>query len=346
MTARKKVAVVLASHGEAETPGFIENYRVSLHTLSHASTVMRIPVPLRHLISLSSSLKKRFRKAPGATGSPQNLITRAQALLLQRHLDLHPASSCIAFDVRAAHSAAIPYVEQVLAETACHDGRIVVPMAPVENALSCGLICAHLAASQTAGELYRTRVVGRLWTDDGLIRAYLGHLLAVDRKLPVRLSPRNLLLLTFHGTLVRDASGRDPDFRTGRDETAAFVMRLKAAIEADDRNPWGMVMTAYLNHDVGGEWTRPSFEEACQAIVAGGYERVWIFAAGYFSDGNETIHRAAQLSAASQGLRVEAIPCLNDSPGFVEYLAGRVAGAAAQILGFSGEGLPDAATFD
>ncbi|NTV02213.1 MAG: ferrochelatase [Chlorobiaceae bacterium] len=345
MTARRKIAVILASHGEAETPGFIENYRVSLHTLSHASTVMRIPVPLRHLISLSSSLKKRFRKAPGAAGSPQNLLTREQAALLQQHLDRHPASSGIAFDVRAAHSASRPYVEQVLAQTSGHDGQVVVPMAPVDNALSCGLICAHLSEARHAGELHRVRVVGRLWNDDALIRSYLDHLFATGRKLPERAGPRNLLLLTFHGTLVRDASGREPDFRTGRDETASFARRLTAAIEADDRNPWGTVMVAYLNHDVGGEWTRPSFEEAGRAIKDGGYDGVWLFAAGYFSDGNETLHRAAQLSAAVPGLGVEALPCLNGSPGFAEYLAGRVTRAAVQILRFSGDGLDDVASF-
>ena len=343
MTVRKKIAVILASHGEAETPGFIENYRVSLQTLSHASEVMRIPVPLQHLISLSSSFRKRFRAVPGAGGSPQNSLTRSQAALLQQHLDRHSASSGIDFDVRAAHSASVPYVEQVLAGTSGHDGQVVVPMAPVDNALSCGLICAHLASSLPADKLHRVKVVGRLWSDDGLIRAYLDHLFASGRRLPERAGRRNLLMLTFHGTLVRDRNGMEPGFRTGREETAAFARRLIAAIEADPRNPWGMVTAAYLNHDVGGEWTQPSFEEATRTLADEGHDGVWLFAAGYFSDGNETLHRAAQLAGAVEGLRVEAIPCLNDSPGFAEYLAGRVAGAAAQILRFSGDGVPDAA---
>ncbi|NTU68099.1 MAG: ferrochelatase [Chlorobiaceae bacterium] len=344
MTARRKVAVILASHGEAETPGLIENYRVSLHTLSRASQVMRIPVPLQHLISLSSSVKKRLA-ARGSGGSPQNGLTRSQASLLQRCLDLHPASSCIEFDVRAAHSASMPYIEQVLTDTSGHDGQVVIPMAPVDHALSCGLICAHLAASLPVDALHRVKVVGRLWSDDELVRAYLSHLLGDAGRLPERAGRHNLLLLTFHGTLVRDSEGREPGFRTGRDETAAFARRLTAALEADPRNPWGTVMTTYLNHDVGGEWTRPAFEESCQAITAGGYDGVWLFAAGYFSDGNETIRRASELSGTGQGLRVEAIPCLNDSLAFAEYLAGKVVGAAGQILRFSGEAIPDAARF-
>jgi ferrochelatase len=346
MTARKRIAVVLASHGEAETSGFIENYRVSLHTLSHASEVMPIPLPLQHFISLSSSLKKRLRSAPGAGGSPQNRLTREQAARLQQHLDRHPASSGIEFEVRTAHSASVPYVEQVLSETSGHDGQIVIPMAPVDNALSCGLICSHLAATIPAGLLHRVKVVGRLWTDDALVDAYLEHIFGSGRKFPGQAGRGNVLVLMFHGTLVRDREGLEPSFRTGRLETAAFAGRLKAAIEADSRNPWGTIEVAYLNHDVGGEWTQPSFEEVSRALAVGGYDAAWLLPAGYFSDGNETLYRAAQLAGALQGMQIEAIPCLNDSPGFSEYLAGRVAGAAAQILRFSGDGLPDAASFD
>jgi protoporphyrin/coproporphyrin ferrochelatase len=335
MTARKKIAVILTSHGEAETIGFIENYRVSLHTLSRASEVMVIPVPLQHLISFSSSLKKRMRNGHGTSGSPQNMLARSQSAMLQHHLDRHPASSGIEFDVRTAYSASRPYVEQVLAETMGHDGQIVVPMSPVDNSLSCGLLCGHLAAAYPSGALHRVKVIGRLWTDEALQRAYLDHLFDGGRRLPEKGGRGNALLLLFHGTLVRDKKGGTPSFRTGFEETAAFARNLASRIEADGRNPWDAIMVAYLNHDVGGEWTRPSFEEVCRTLAGSGYGHVSLFAAGYFSDGNETIHRREELAGLDSGLRVESIPCLNDSPFFAGYLAGRVAGGAAQILGFS-----------
>jgi ferrochelatase len=346
MPARKRIAVILASHGEAETSGFMENYRVSRHTLSRASEVMHIPIPLQHIISLSSSLKKKMhagRRSGG--GSPQNRLTRSQAALLQRHLDLHPASSGIEFDVRAAHSASEPYVERVLADTMGHDGQVIVPMAPVDNALSCGLLCGHIAGSCFAGSLHRVKVVGRLWSDEALHRAYLDHLFGDARWLPEREGRENSLLLLFHGTLVRDKEGNLPTFRTGCDETAAFARKLVAGIGSDCRNPWGRIAVAYLNHDVGGEWTKPAFEDVCRELAGNGGDHVSIFAAGYFSDGNETIRRAELLAAEAPGVRVESIPCMNDSPVFAGYLAGRVVGAAAQILGFSGDASSDAVTF-
>lgn len=332
MGANKRIAVILASHGEAETLRFVENYRVSLHTLSRAATVMPIPLPLRHVISFSSSFRKRFRSASGASGSPQNRITRTQAEQLQVHLDRYHSSSDARFKVLAAHSASEPYLEAVLAGVGHYDGQIVIPMAPVDNSLICGQICRHIADSWPSGKLHRVRVIGRLWTDEALYRAYLDHLLG-GRSVQPRTGGRGTaLVLLFHGTIVKDGKGAEPSFHTGRAETAEFARRLAERIAADPRNPWDTITTAYLNHDVGGEWTSPSFEEVCREIRAGGFADVSLFAAGYFSDGNETLTRASVLESVSPGIRVESIPCLNDAPVFTEYLAGRVAGAAAQIF--------------
>jgi ferrochelatase len=339
-----KIAVVLAAHGEAETAGFFENYRVSRHTLMRASTVMHIPPALQQLISISSSIKKKRGAGAYPGGSPQNGVTRAQAVALQRYLDQYSASSGIGFEVRAAYSASEPYVEEVLSATSGYAGQVLVPMAPVDNSLSCGLHCRHIAEAYAAGALHRVKVLGRLWSDDALCGPYLDHLFGRDRRVGASASEKkeSALMLLFHGTLVRDKSGAAPAFHTGLEETLSFAAKLTSAIEADVRNPWGTVRTAYLNHDVGGEWTRPSFEEACRTLISDGAARVSLFAAGYFADGNETIRRAAFFADTAPAIEVESIPCLNDSPAFTSYLARRVAAAAAQILRFSGDSRADA----
>ncbi len=58
MSDNKKIAIILAAHGEAETSRFIENYRVSRRTLEHAAAVMGVPPVLQVGISLFSALKK------------------------------------------------------------------------------------------------------------------------------------------------------------------------------------------------------------------------------------------------------------------------------------------------
>ncbi len=333
---RKRIAVILASHGEAETGGLAENYRVALHTLSGAASLMPIPVPLQHFIALGTSLKKRLGLVPGGSGSPQNSLTRLQAAALQRDLDAHPVASQARFHVYPAYSASEPSVERMIESTAGHDGQVVVPMAPVDNALVCGRICGHIASGRPAERLHRIRVVGQLWRDEALHAACLEHLLGSARTKPGG-NRKSALLLLFHGTLVRDGKGAEPSFHTGRKETAGFAGRLASLIMADPRSQWDEVRVAYLNHDVGGEWTHPSFEDACRKLIEEGFGRVSLFPAGYFSDGNETLYRAAELLKLAPGITADPIPGLNDSPAFIAFLAARVTGAATQILGFSGE---------
>ncbi|MBN1929263.1 MAG: ferrochelatase [Chlorobiaceae bacterium] len=333
--AAKRIAVILGAHGEAETGGFVENYRVSLHTLQRASELIAVPVPLQHFISFSASLRK---KITGKTaGSPQNPLTRRQSSELQKLLDQRSQAAFpeLSFEVMAAFSASAPSVETALEKRHGYDGLIVVPMAPVDNALICGLLCRHLAETCSPAELARTRVIGRLWTDDALHRVCLDHLFGQADLPPATRKERNALMLLFHGTLVEDRNGAPPSFHTGQAETASFARRLTALIEADPRNPWGTVMTAYLNHDVGGRWSSPSFEEASRMVAAQGKRRLSLFAAGYFSDGNETVGRERYCSALEPEMRAETIPCLNDSPRFISFLADRVEAAARQILVFS-----------
>ncbi len=129
--------------------------------------------------------------------------------------------------------------------------------------------------------------------------------------------------------------GETPHFRTGLDATRCFAQRLQQLIQADSRNPYGRVMTVYLNHNVGGEWTKPSFEETCTILRKERALNVDLFAPGYFSDGNETIHRAAELKALASVEKAALIPCVNSAPAFTAWLSSRVLDAARQILSMS-----------
>jgi len=327
----KKIAVILAAHGEAESAGFMENYRVSRRTLQHASTVMAVPPVLQTGISLFSTLKKKLR--PAANGSPHNRITRQQAELLQRYLDACSLNSDVSFAVLSAFSASDPAVEEVIDATSHCDARILVSMSPVDNDLTCGQLCRYLGGKLTTDDLSRVTVISRFWSDPTLYGLCAGHVVAESASHGLQRSEANTLLLLFHGTLVGDSRGEPPRFRTGRHETAHFAEQLTAAIEKDATHPYGRVVTAYLNHDVGGEWTKPSFEEVAGQLRRSGVANVALFAAGYFADGNETLHRAEELRRmTSSSAAVRSIPCMNASGAFTRYLGRRVVGAVSQIL--------------
>ena len=336
MQPKKKIAVILAAHGEAETTRFLENYRVTRQTLAHASQVMPIPGALQMTIAVSSSLKKLIRSRTNSEASPHNSITRDQVGALQQLLDDLPSATQFDFKVYAAFSASPPYMEQVIEQTRSYDGEVIVSMSPIDNTLSCGMLCSYLAASRNLEELGKVKVLSRFWSDERLYSMYCDYLfqnsLESYRTGKAVKDEKRVLLLLFHGTLVKDAKGDPPLFRTGCQETMMFAQRLKEAFFGDPRNPYGRILTVYLNHNVGGEWTRPSFEEVTEMLKEEASVVVDLFGCGYFADGNETIHRAGELMNSSSVIKAKSIPCLNCTPAFTGYLASRVTDAARQIM--------------
>ena len=337
MALKAKIAVVLAAHGEAESSRFVENYRVTRHTLAHASKVMPIPGLLQRAIAVSSSLKKMLRSRSDAQGSPHNRITREQVEALQHCLNLSLLSGMYDFEVHAAFAVSPPYVEHILDETRSCAGQVVVSMAPVDNTLSCGQLCSYLASSRAPSELGSIKVLSRFWSDERLYALYCDHLFESNsRNRPTQQSQpvdeNRILLLLFHGTLVKDLKGEPPLFRTGEAESRTFSERLQKVILKDCRNPYRRVMVAYLNHNVGGEWTQPSFEEVCSTLSRENAVCVDLFGCGYFADGNETIYRAEELLRLSAVQQATSLPCINTAPAFTEWLAVKVTDAARQIM--------------
>ena len=336
MASRKKIAVILAAHGEAETTRFMENYRVTRETLAHASRVIPIPGALQKTIAVTSSLKKLIRSRNNAACSPHNKITRDQARELQQYFDTLPSAKEFDFQIHAAFSASPPYVEHIIEQTRNYDGQVIVSMSPIDNTLSCGQLCSYLAASRSLEDLSTVKVLSRFWSDERLYPMYCNYLFqnSLDnisaRK--AQKTENRLLLLLLHGTLVKDKKGDPPSFRTGHEQTRMFAERLHQVILEDPRNPYGRIMIGYLNHNVGGEWTKPSFDEICLMLQKEKSVSVDLFGCGYFADGNETIHRADELLSSSSIKEATSIPCLNCTPEFTAYMASKVINAARQII--------------
>lgn len=334
----KKIAVIVVAHGEAETAGFFDNFSMTRHTLGHASEVMSIPKPLQLLISVVSGLKNssRFRRIDYA--SPQNELTRKQAAAVGRKLMRHAETGDFEFEVFSAFSATPPFLGEVIDSTRHYDAQIMLYMAPVENSLNCGSICGYLEKNYTGSDLAATNVISRFWEDRDLLDLYLDH---IFRYAGLRSESRRrstALVLAFHGTLVADAHGNAPSFHTGLQETLAFAGSLEKAVKNDARNVYEQVCIAFLNHDVGGEWSTPSLEQTLGRLKKENTEHVSLFSAGFFSDGNETLLKAEQALKAGGIGDTCTIPCINDSDAFAGYLAERIVRAAKQISMLTGSG--------
>ena len=328
----KKVAVIMVGHGEAETAGFLDNFAMTRHTLSHASGVMSIPRPLQLLISLGAGLKNssRFRRINYV--SPQNELTRKQAAAVGRRLMQHPEKEDLVFEVFPAFFVTPPFFEEVIDNTRCHDVQIMLYMAPVENSLNCGSICGYLKGNYAGQELAGVKVVSRFWEDESLLHVYHDHIFQHAALCGDGGTAQSALVLVFHGTLVADARGNAPSFHTGLEETMAFGESLRKFIRSDARNSFGQIHVSFLNHDVGGEWTTPSLEQTLDRLKKEDTEHVALFSAGFFSEGNETLLKAKEALLKSGIGSTSYIPCVNDSDAFVEYLSERIVAAAKQVI--------------
>ncbi|NTW50323.1 MAG: ferrochelatase, partial [Chlorobiales bacterium] len=328
---KKRIAVIVTAHGEAESASVKEHYQVAKHTIEHVAQVMQIPTPVRAFVPIAAGLGNGIKWRKDGYRSPHNEITRAQAQRIASRLSELYDTPGIEFDVRACFGASSPYVEDVLKDTKDYDGQVIVSMTPIDSRLSCGLICYHVAGSYTPKEFAKVRVISRHWDDENLISIYKDHIFG-ERKKIQDLDERRVLALVLHGTVVRDAKGGDPGFHAGLDETYSFAERMKAAVLADPRNHYGRVVIAYLNHAVGGEWTRPSFEETLETLQKEDIKELALFPCGYFADGGETTGRAKILLSAAKIRNVIYIDCINTAPAFIDLLAKRVITATQNLI--------------
>jgi protoporphyrin/coproporphyrin ferrochelatase len=320
----KRIAVILVAHGEAETDSFFENFSMIRHTLAHAGEVMKLPRPLQLVASLAGGLKNKVTFRAQKYLSPQNRITRQQASLLQEKLNRVMIPRLTNIEVYSAFHATPPFVKNIVEQTSGHDLQLLISMSPIDNRLTSGNLQQLSARYSHVNGQRSPVVVHGFWKDAGLRQVCLDHLFCHGKT-----GERSALVLTFHGTLVKDTKGGIPRFHTGLKEMQEMGSSLRDAILIDPRNSYDYIEIAYLNHDVGGTWTKPSLAEALNALSSKGIRDVDIFSCGYFSDGTETILHAQKEAAASSVKTIRILPCINDSEAFADFLAEKVAAVVA-----------------
>lgn len=319
----QRVRVILAAHGEAESAGFVENFQVGRKTLAHAAGVMHLSAPLRLAVSSLGGLRKRLQ---GGAGSPHNDNTRQQAVALQAALSEQGRAL---YRVEAAFASSPPYLEDVIDLPDDVDRQFVISMIPTDSRLSCGLIC-HALCDADADTRGRTTVIARMWDDRRLTAIHRDH---VQTHFPTKTAePPCCLVLILHGTLVRDNNGDPPGFHAGVEEKAGYGEALREALMAVPDRPWQRVELAYLNHGVGGQWSRPTLENRMKRLAKEGVRSVVAYPCEHLVDGGETV-QLSKVLAASDVPETHCLPCLNSTAPFVDYLVARLGAADADSRG-------------
>ena len=326
---RKKYAVVVTTYGEVEKVTVKNLWPCSRKILKVVTRqIVKIPTAMIYFIADYRSTKHYFNWKLNRYRSSLLTINRAQTRTLA---DFIAASgntllSRAEVNVFDAYYFVPPYLDDLLPQLRQeYDGIVVVPMIPVESAFSCGVACQMVLDLYGDSTFAQVRVMSKLWKDDRLHNIYIDYLFG-QLSAPVRLHKKGKigLILVIHGTLVKNRAGKPPKLFTGLEETIAFFDVMKRKIMAHPDNIFSDVRQGCLNHSTGGEWTADTIEKALEEFKREGYQGVVMFPYGFFADNSETEYDASKKLENAAFPLSQYVRCINESPEFGRWLAGRV----------------------
>lgn len=128
------------------------------------------------------------------------------------------------------------------------------------------------------------------------------------------------VIFTAH-SLPQEAATRAPWYVEQLETTAKGIAKIIGLTR------WQL---AFQSQTRGGEWLGPQPELVLQELSQQGYHKTLIVPLGFISEHLETLYDldiSLRDWAASQGITIIRVPCLNDSPDLIETLAQLVEGA-------------------
>jgi len=322
--------VVLLTYGEPPAAAFREQLSYSWRILwGLTRRVAPIPPVVIPLIAVSRARMRVALWRKHEYASPIEAITHAQARALERALDArgdgagsNGNGNGLPWRVHVAYEFRRPLLADVLAALPPGDPVAIAPMYVAESEFTHEIARGQIEARRARGEPGADTAC----VVPGLDAEMLGELsaahvlteMALRRATP---GPDWALLLAAHGTLLAPPR----PMNTGLDATTAVADAIARRLAPH----FGRIERGWLNHTVGGEWTKPAADVAVRDLVAAGYRRLVYFPYGFLADNAESQLEGRMLLAAEPGLvEVLHLPCLNDSTG----LASALGHAAARAL--------------
>lgn len=265
----------------------------------------------------------KYREIWMAEGSPLAVHTGRQAALLRSTLAGQAADSPIA--VEAGMRYGEPSIGAALGRLrAAGCTRIVVlPLYPqyaasttasVRDALDAALAAAPGASADPQPEI---RFVEQFHDDAGYIDALAGLVTAHWQANGTLASRGARLIMSFHGLPQRAVDRGDPYQRECLATASLLAARLGLAPQ-----DW---MATFQSRFGRAEWLKPYTEPTLIDLAAGGLGSVDVVCPGFVSDCLETLEelglgaRAAFLDAG--GKQFNLLPCLNESPDWIDAMA-------------------------
>ncbi len=306
--------LVLITYGEPPRPRFGDQLKYSWRILLGLTrSVASIPAVLLPIIALQRARLRVSQWRKEKYESPLEPITRAQARAIGEALaEQSPGTE---WSVHVAYEFRDPLLPAMLDTIPPGEPVSVLPMYVADSAftheISRRTIDAWLQKKFPGGRPAPVRVV--MGPDvDQFATIAAGFVL---RQIKARRIGGNdwALVLAAHGTLMNPPK----PIETGRIATE----RIATAIGEHCTAGFGMYQIGWLNHVYGGRWTEPSADLALRAAAELGYEKVVYFPFGFAADNAESQLEGRVALRTQPRIEAAHLPCLNDTPDYMQALA-------------------------
>jgi len=314
--------VILLTYGEPPVTAFREQWRYSNRILSRLTRLVApIPPIAVPLIGAWRGYRRSRLWTRMKYASPLESITERQAQGIQRELnELEPNMD---WRVRLAYEFRDPDLPAVLSQIRLEDCPNII-LAPLYVA-ACDFTSE---ISQRDYERFQERhgaplpegkwIIFRSHLRD-LARIMSNHVRAESDRFRVDAEARKQtgLLLGCHGTVIYPPPGITD---TGYPDTFQLYQLLEQLLAPEFK----AVAIGWLNHQLGGEWTSPSLDVSARKMLEEGITRFVYFPFGFLGDNAET-QLEGRMVLESVGISsYHHLPCLNDRPEFLHYLAKQI----------------------
>jgi protoporphyrin/coproporphyrin ferrochelatase len=315
----KSLGVILFQLGGPDSLAAIEPF---LYNLFCDPDIIDFPLariarkPLARLISSNRARRVQSHYAEIGGRSPILEFTAAQARALEKELN-KSLSSKVFIAMRYWH----PMTEETLraVEKASLDELVLLPLYPQYSKTTTGssLNEWNRQVADSPVRNLTVRVVKEFYTDevylDAVVEKMQGSLEKFSQGEPVH------LVFSAHSVPVSVITSGDP-YKDQIEATVELVMR---------RGVWSHPYSICYQSKVGAsKWLQPSLHETLHQLAGKGTKNLLVIPIAFVSDHVETLNEIdleARKEAEDLGIQhFEMMPGLNDSPKFVQALAGLV----------------------
>jgi len=316
------IDVILLTYGEPEYPHFREQWSYSNRILNKLTRLVA-PIPkwvVPFLGAYRGYTRRRLWREKNYR-SPLEPITRQQAQRLREELAAHPAGWN--WRVRVAYEFRDPSLRHVLESIQADstENVILVPLYLPISDFTTGISLRDYRQFQERNGhplpepgIVTFRMCHRELA--GMSADYLREQVA-RRGISGAQKKKTGLLLGCHGTVMTPPPGiQDP----GYCDTKQMYDDLEELLAPE----FQAVGIGWLNHRLGGEWTRPTLEESAKAMFERGIRQYVYYPFGFLADNAETQLEGKTVLNGLGIMNYHHIPCLNDDPNFIRFLARKI----------------------